>query len=57
MYHVHVPLYDTANAISVAYQVGNEDMVEMAVDEWLKKVDLNSDGYVTTNEFLGALQD
>ncbi|XP_028395690.1 calumenin-B-like [Dendronephthya gigantea] len=31
---------------------GNEDMVEMVVDEWLKKVDLNSDGFVTTNEFL-----
>ena len=34
-------------------QAGNEDMLEMVMDDWLKKVDLNHDDFVTMDEFLG----
>jgi hypothetical protein len=34
-------------------QADNEDMIEMVMDDWLKKVDLNRDQFVTMDEFLG----
>ncbi len=34
-------------------QAGDKDMVEMVMDDWLKKVDLNGDQFVTMDEFLG----
>ena len=38
-------------------ETGNEDVVEMVMDDWLKKVDLNHDQLVTMDEFLASQSD